>query len=279
MNSAGRTEPVLPEEIVRAYDPLNFLAAQFVRSDARADLLTLRAFDLEIRRIPHAVREPMAGEIRIQWWREVCYGERAEEASASPLASAVQALLARHQVHANTIDPYLDGRIFDLYSDRIEDKQAFEAYAGQTSGTILQLGCLVLDREQSTRAAELSGYLSCVDAILSRVIRPALRGQEGAGRYLPPEALQGIGGGAANPFLMDDDTDPATVQSAAKALAAAYLDKALEVAPGVPTALHPVFLPFVFARDEIAGRIEMATLPSYRLIWRLWRRSGKWPSF
>ena len=72
--------------LIRSADPARFFAAQFIPEPQRVDILALYAFDLEMEKITRTTREAMAGEIRLQWWREVFHGERDAEASASPLA-------------------------------------------------------------------------------------------------------------------------------------------------------------------------------------------------
>ena len=42
-------------------------------------------------RVREAAREPLPGEIRLQWWTDVLSGERREEASANPVAAALLA--------------------------------------------------------------------------------------------------------------------------------------------------------------------------------------------
>src|SRR5690349_12532244 len=83
------------EELVRAHDKDRFLATLFASAAQRAPLFALYAFDLEIAQIRDRAREPMPGEIRLQWWREVLSGERSGEAAAHPVAAALTETIAR----------------------------------------------------------------------------------------------------------------------------------------------------------------------------------------
>lgn len=271
---------------VRSADPARYFSSQFAPSDKRNDLFVLYALDLEIRKISQTVREPMAGEIRLLWWREVFHGERDDEANANPMASAALTLVRKHQFDPSVLDRYFDGRIFDLYSDPIEDVAAFEAYSGQTDGTILQLACLILDREKSSKAAELSGYLSCVSSLWIRVLRPLnanVRRQ--VVRYLPPSLLEEAGYDA-NPFLEVDSQNNSEIISKTYEFANRYLTKARESAPDVPVSLRPAFLhlsqvsvPLESARNSPPADSETSDPSTFRLIWQLWRASKKWPCF
>jgi phytoene synthase len=77
------------EALVRSGDKDRFLASLFVPAERRRFLHALYAFDLEVARVGAAAREPMAGAIRLQWWREALTGERPGEAAASPVAAAL----------------------------------------------------------------------------------------------------------------------------------------------------------------------------------------------
>jgi phytoene synthase len=58
------------EHIVRAADKDRFLATLFAPANRRGALFALYAFNVEVARVREVAREPMAGEIRLQWWRD-----------------------------------------------------------------------------------------------------------------------------------------------------------------------------------------------------------------
>lgn len=58
------------EEEVRVHDYPRWLCAALAPQGARDALHALHAFHLEMRRIPALVNEPVAGLIRLQWWRD-----------------------------------------------------------------------------------------------------------------------------------------------------------------------------------------------------------------
>ncbi len=77
------------EELVRAQDKDRYLAALFAPADQRGALFALYAFNAEVAAVRDRVREPMAGEIRLQWWRDALNGERGGRGSANPVAAAL----------------------------------------------------------------------------------------------------------------------------------------------------------------------------------------------
>ena len=74
--------------LVREADRDRYLATLFAPAERRDALLAFYAFNIEIMRVREVAREPMPGEIRLQWWREVLSGEREGEGAAHPVAGA-----------------------------------------------------------------------------------------------------------------------------------------------------------------------------------------------
>src|ERR1700690_2414536 len=103
--------------LVREADRDRYLAALFAPTSHRDALFALYAFNAEIARVREVAREPMPGEIRLQWWREVLSGEREGEAAANPVAAALRAALDRHKTAAHRLIALIDAHGFDLYDD------------------------------------------------------------------------------------------------------------------------------------------------------------------
>ena len=58
-------------ETLKAQNPDIWHCCLYLPEDLRNAAITLYAFDAEISRIPSLVSEPMPGEIRLQWWRDL----------------------------------------------------------------------------------------------------------------------------------------------------------------------------------------------------------------
>src|SRR3990170_2493394 len=82
--------------LVREADRDRYLATLFAPAEHRDALFALYAFNAEIARVRDVAREPLPGEIRLQWWREVLTGERDGEAAAHPVAAALRETLGRY---------------------------------------------------------------------------------------------------------------------------------------------------------------------------------------
>src|SRR5258705_5780033 len=83
------------DALVRATDKDRYLASLFAPAAARQHLNALYAFASEVARVRDAAREPLPGEIRLQWWRDVLAGEGRGEGSANPVARALLPTVAR----------------------------------------------------------------------------------------------------------------------------------------------------------------------------------------
>ena len=107
------------EALVRAHDKDRFLATLFAPASARRHLFALYAFNLEMARVQAAVRDPMAGAIRFQWWREALLGERPGEAAASPIAAAIGETLSQTAADPAPLVDLLELRRAELFGEPI----------------------------------------------------------------------------------------------------------------------------------------------------------------
>src|SRR5215468_1370027 len=99
---------------VRQFDRDRYLTVLFAGSQARADLLALYAFNLEVAKTRELVREPMMGLVRLQWWRdcvaEIYAGNERRHQVVQPLAAAIRG----HGLERGLFDRLIDAREDDL---------------------------------------------------------------------------------------------------------------------------------------------------------------------
>src|SRR5579859_3032419 len=106
--------------LVRRADPDRYFASLFAPAEARPYLFALYAFNHELARIGETVREPMMGQIRLQWWREAIEGARLGRPRRHDAVEALAELFRRHDVPAAPFDAMLAAREFDVSSDVME---------------------------------------------------------------------------------------------------------------------------------------------------------------
>jgi phytoene synthase len=151
------------EEAFAADDPDRYVSTFFAPRGARRALIAVYAFDLEVARIGAVAREPMAGHIRLAWWREQI---GAIYAGAPPRVPSVQALasaIERHKLPRAPFDLMLDARGADLEEAPFADEASMDAHAHATSGGIVQLGARILCGDgRADEAACLAGSAAAV---------------------------------------------------------------------------------------------------------------------
>lgn len=145
--------------LVAGRDESLFLSAAMAPAQFRDDLMVLYAFKTEITRVPFMVSEPMLGEIRLQWWREVldqAYSGgpvRAYEVS-TPLA----ALIAQHGLKRAPFETFLEALGPFLGDEPAPD---LETLADQVAGIeqpILELAGAIAGTEiDAAPAAQMIG--------------------------------------------------------------------------------------------------------------------------
>jgi phytoene synthase len=130
--------------LVRDADRDRYLAALFAPAQHRDALTALYAFNVEIARVRDVAREPMPGEIRLQWWREVLAGERDGEAAAHPVAAALQEMRARYRIAADRLAAIIDAHAFDLYDEPMASLDNLDRYGAETDGAVFDLAAEIL---------------------------------------------------------------------------------------------------------------------------------------
>jgi NADH dehydrogenase [ubiquinone] 1 alpha subcomplex assembly factor 6 len=178
--------------LVRARDRDRFLTVLFAPLAARDSLLALYAFNYEIARVREMVREPLLGQMRLQWWREsiaAIYdgGAIRRHEVVEPLAAAIRERgLARAP-----FEQLIDAREADFAIEPPADMAALEAYAEATCAplTLLALQSLDVRGDDAERASRALGAAYAL-AGLMRAIPFHARARR---LYLPADLLAARG--------------------------------------------------------------------------------------
>ncbi|OCP26300.1 MULTISPECIES: phytoene/squalene synthase family protein [unclassified Ensifer] len=176
---------------IRDTDRDRYLACLLAPVASQSSLAPLYAFNAELARIRDLVHEPIPGEIRMQWWRELLENEDAT-GEGHPLARALLDCIRKHRLPISVFQNMIDARIFDLYDDPMEDRAAFEGYAGETASALIQLSSLVLDPQNAAESAEAAGHAGVAQTVAGLLLllpQHCRRGQV----YLPADLLRATG--------------------------------------------------------------------------------------
>lgn len=173
--------------LVRETDRDRYLAALFAPATHRDALYALYAFNVEIARVRDVAREPMPGEIRLQWWREVLSGEREGESAAHPVAAALRDTLTRYAIGAERLTALVDAHTFDLYDEPMATLDELDNYAVLTQSMLFGLATEILGcrPEAVAMLTRHAGIAYTIAGILANLARHAARRQ----LFVPLELL------------------------------------------------------------------------------------------
>jgi phytoene synthase len=261
-------------ELVRTADRDRFLSALFAPAEHRAALHALYAFNVEVARVREVAREPLPGEIRLQWWSEVVNGGRTEEAGANPVASALLTVIERHRLAVPALTALLDARRFDLYDEPMARLADLEAYGRKTSSTLLALAAQILvgRGEMTEMVANPAGIAYAIAGLLRAFPLHAARRQ----LFVPLELLERYGVEPQDIFAGRSSKNLRAVFADLQDVARRHLLAAHQQTATLPDAALPAFLPVALVQpslDRLAGRdpFAPAELPPWRRQWLIWR--------
>ena len=281
---AGRTEDNLAfafqhcEALVREGDPDRYFATLFAPLSARPHLFALIAFSLTIARVREAASNPMAGEIRLQWWRDALQGEARGDVKANPVAAALDDAIVKRKLGRQPFVDLIDARVFDLYDDAMPRVNDLEGYCGETASALIRLASLVLCDGAEPGGAVAAGHAGVaygVTGLLRALPWHSRQGQV----YVPADLLKPYGvtredivTGRGGPGLLRATAD---LRALARRHLDAYAAARATIAPAARAAFLPVALvePYLSAMER-PGYDPLNTLiaiPRWRRLWRLWR--------
>jgi len=264
------------DELFRAQDRDRWLAGLFLPDASRARIAALYAFNVEIARIREIVREPLSGEIRLQWWRDVLAGERTGEAQAHPIAAALLDTVETFALPRAALINLVDARVFDLYDDAMPTQNDLEGYCGETCSVLFQLVAAILGAPLNT-TAEAAGHAGVAYAMTGLMLALPLHSQRGQ-CYIPLAELAGSG-------LTRDQLGRAESISVLREMrmtADHHLQEAQKAVKLLPREIQLAFLPLAtvplnlsgMERNDFCGRHRIE-VPQWRKQWAIWRAARK----
>ena len=265
------------EALLREGDKDRFLATLFAPPKYRRALHALYAFNLEVARTRELAREPMPGEIRLQWWREVLAGAGRGDIDAHPVAASIRNVVVRYRLPPQALTELIDARSFDLYNEPMASVAYLERYARQTSAVLIELAARVLRDGRDPEIGELAGHAGiayAVAGLLRALPIHASRGQ----LYLPADLMQRYGAQTADVLAGQATIELRAVLAELRLRARQHLTAAGATLNTAPPDVLPALLPAALVRPAL-DRMERRSyqpfapseLPQWRRQWALWR--------
>jgi phytoene synthase len=244
----------------------------------RPALAALHAYAAELAAIRSRVSEPLPGEVRIQWWRDVLAGEGERGGEGHPVAASLMRATAQYRLPVAALDAMAETMIAELYDDPWPDVTAMEAHFGAVDSALMRLCALVLAEGGEAGPADAPGHAG-VALGLTRLLRQfASRARRGQ-CVLPADVMAGHG--VTHEALMQGRAEPGLRPALAEMvrLARSHLARARGFIAASPALLRPAFGQAALCEGylrkiEAAGhdpfrhRVERAPLAA---LWTLWR--------
>jgi 15-cis-phytoene synthase len=269
------------EDQARAADKDRYLATLFAPVDRRPHLFALIAFNLEIARVRELAREPMAGEVRLQWWRDAIEGRRGPEAAAHPVARALLDLLAQRHIPAMKLTDMIDARSFDLYRAPMPTLAALEDYVRRTSSALIELSMFILDGADNValEVAEQAGIAYAITGLLRAFALHASRRQ----LYVPLELLHRHDASTADIFAARSSPQILSALAELRARVRNRLDATWARLRAISPTLLPALLPIALVplylqrmdRRDYQPFVSAIEVPQWQRQWALWRAARR----
>lgn len=262
--------------LVRDTDRDRYLATLFAPANRRDGLFALYAFAGEIARVRDVAKEPMPGEIRLQWWREVLEAKRDSEAAAHPVAAALMATVKRHKLAPETLIAFIDAHTFDLYDDPFATLDDLDNYAVLTQSALIHTAAQIFGsaNDASGVLVRHAGIVLTVGQLLLALPRHAARHQ----LYIPLEVIDRHRVSQEELFAGRDSDALKAALAELRRHAQRQLQAAMMEAGAVPEGIMPALLPLALVGPQLARMdrrgyepFRPEPLSRLRRQWLLWR--------
>src|SRR5262245_57908656 len=127
-------EPAPLDDVVRRVDFDRYLSSLFAPAALRRELNVLYAFNHEVAKTAETVSQPIAGQIRLQWWRDRIAELYRGVAVEHPVVEGLSDIITARNLPRDFFDELIDAREHDLEEAPFATVEEFEAYADATSG-------------------------------------------------------------------------------------------------------------------------------------------------
>ena len=243
-------------DLVQRGDPDRFLAVMAAPREARARLLPLYAFNLEVARAPWVTQEPLIAEMRLQWWRDVVENAASGAARAHEVAGPLHELIRDSGLPVEALDRLIAARRWDIHKEPHDGVEGLAAYLEDTGAGLMWLAARALGAPEAAEPAVRSYGWATAAAMYIRAV----------------------------PTLVDRGRQPLPERFGVQDLAKAGLEKlarARNARKTVPKSVAPTFLAGWQAESilfhTLAGQ-RSTELPEVRKRWRLlWQAvTGRW---
>jgi phytoene synthase len=269
------------ERLVRVADKDRFLATLFAPKPHRPALLALYAFNVEVARVREQVREPVAGQVRLQWWSDMLAGAGHGDVTAHPVAAALLATIERYRLPVRSLTDLVEARHFDVGDAPMAAIGDLEDYAEKTSSALIALAAQILNKGTDPAIGKLAFEAGIAYAMAGLLTAFPLH----AGRrqlYMPMSVMDRHHARREDVFTGQATTQVRAALAEMRLHARRHLNASIPLIAALPPALVPAVLPVALVRPRLA-RMERRNydpfkpgdVPQWRRQWALWRAARR----
>jgi phytoene synthase len=264
--------------LVRTRDFARYASTLFVPADQRRALFALYAFNTEISRVREQVTQPLAGEVRMQWWTDMLTGAGHGGAEGNPVAAELLLTIRNFHLPVEPLTRLIEEHQFDLYNDPMPSMAALEGYINDTAAALFMLGAAIAARPspEIEHLARHAGLAQGFSQVIANLPLDASRRQ----LFVPLQVLQQHASGIEEVFAGKQTPRVRAAIDQVLDDARTHLDTAFELLAGVPPEVRPIFLPLALVRRDLvrmsradADPFVLRVTSRFSNLWTLWRAS------
>ena len=265
-------------EVVRTDDFARYASALFVPAPERRALLALYAFNVEICRVHAQVSQPLPGEIRLQWWRDMLAGKDHGGVEGNPIAAELLLAIRSYRLPVERLSRLIEEHQFDLYNDPMPTMAALEGYINDTSSALFSLAAAVMG-PPSGEVEHLARHAGLAQGILQVMVSLPLDASQRR-LFVPQQMLTKYGCDPEDLFAGRQTPKLREALDGMLGEARAHLDTAYTLLTSVAPQIRPAFLPLAHVKRELALLMRADNNPfvvrppsRFGTLWALWRAS------
>jgi phytoene synthase len=265
-------------DLVRSHDFTRYASTLFVPGPQRRALLAVYAFNVEISRVHTQARQPLAGEVRLQWWSDMLAGKSHGGVEGNPVAAELLLAIRTSRLPVERLSRLIDEHQFDFYNDPMPTMAALEGYINDTSSALFSLAAAVLGQSSGEveHLARHAGLAQGLTLVMASLPFDASRRQ----LFVPQQVLADHGSGIEEVFAGKETPNVRAALDQVLGEAREHLKTAFTLLASVPPEARPAFLPLARVRRELK-RLSRAdndpfvprSTSRFRTLWTLWRAS------
>jgi 15-cis-phytoene synthase len=278
MSASDRADAAFCADLVRTHDFPRYASTLFLTAEVRRALLALYAFNAEISRVRDSVSQPIAGEVRMQWWTDMLAGHGHGGVEGNPVASELLLVIRNFGLPVEPLSRLVEEHQFDLYNDPMPTLAALEGYATDTSSALFSLAARIAGppSPEAEHLARHAGLAQAFTQVIASLPQDASRRQ----LFVPLQLLKAQGSDMEEVFAGKETPRLRAALDKLIGEAQTHLRTAFSLLAEVPQSARPVFLPLVLVRRGLermsrADADPFVPQPQSRFstLWTLWRAS------